>query len=464
MSLSPLVELAKIILTSASKIDEHCTKHKVQLPDMEEPFNPQAEFILLEPSISEYASHIVAAAAQISLLVKPAALSILTIATQVESDVAIETDTAEILREAGPQGLHIKELASRNQTDPEKLARVLRLLATEHIFTEISPDVFANNRLSSVLDTGKRVEEIKASPAEKHDGTSGLVALAGHFSDEVYKSSAFLVNAMKDRSFGISYDTNKTAFNLAFRTDLPIFSYFTSPGNEELLHRFNIGCEGASNLFPPRGVVEGFDWKAYSKGVVVDVGGGIGSQSMVLAKDFPNLSFVVQDLEPVISDASKFWEATLPEAIATGHVILQVHDFFQPQPVKAADIYFLRMILHDWADENCIKILRNLRAAAAPHSKLFIVESVLLYACKDTDSGGAKQSGQAPPPPLLPNYGHANAFAYTVDIQMMVLMNSKERTFQQFRRLLASAGWELQDTVLKPPFKSVHQFLVALPV
>jgi hypothetical protein len=39
-------------------------------------------------------------------------------------------------------------------------ARVLRLLATNHIFIEVSPDVFANNRLSTVLDTGKPVEEL----------------------------------------------------------------------------------------------------------------------------------------------------------------------------------------------------------------------------------------------------------------------------------------------------------------
>ena len=46
------------------------------------------------------------------------------------------------------------------------LARVLRLLATNHIFIEVSPDVFANNRLSSVLDTGKSVEEILARFAQ----------------------------------------------------------------------------------------------------------------------------------------------------------------------------------------------------------------------------------------------------------------------------------------------------------
>ena len=39
-------------------------------------------------------------------------------------------------------------------------ARILRLLATNHVFIEVSPDVFANNRLSTVFDTGKPVEEL----------------------------------------------------------------------------------------------------------------------------------------------------------------------------------------------------------------------------------------------------------------------------------------------------------------
>ena len=75
-------------------------------------------------------------------------------------------------------------------------ARLLRLLATNHIFTEASPDVFANNRLSSALDTGKSVEELLArsvlsllihenelsivSPDSKHIGTSGIPSLIEH--------------------------------------------------------------------------------------------------------------------------------------------------------------------------------------------------------------------------------------------------------------------------------------------
>jgi hypothetical protein len=75
-------------------------------------------------------------------------------------------------------------------------ARILRLLATNYIFTEVSPDVFANNRLSSVLDTGKSVEELLArlvlsllihinelsivSPESKYIGTSGITSLIEH--------------------------------------------------------------------------------------------------------------------------------------------------------------------------------------------------------------------------------------------------------------------------------------------
>ena len=39
--------------------------------------------------------------------------------------------------------------------------------------------------------------------------------------------------------------------------------------------------------------------------VVVDVGGGIGSQAMVLAQSFNHLKFIVQDRKEAIEDAKK---------------------------------------------------------------------------------------------------------------------------------------------------------------
>jgi hypothetical protein len=88
------------------------------------------------------------------------------------------TNVPEILSEAGPKGLHVAEIAKKADTDASKLGlflahccppseiecrhlgRILRLLATVHIFQEVAPDVFANNRTSSVLASGKTLEEI----------------------------------------------------------------------------------------------------------------------------------------------------------------------------------------------------------------------------------------------------------------------------------------------------------------
>lgn len=55
-------------------------------------------------------------------------------------------------------------------------ARILRLLATHHIFKETAPDVFTHNRLSTVLDTGKSVEEVLAEYG-LFDGCSPYIEL-----------------------------------------------------------------------------------------------------------------------------------------------------------------------------------------------------------------------------------------------------------------------------------------------
>ena len=47
------------------------------------------------------------------------------------------------------------------RADLMQIGRVLRYLATNHIFRETAPNVFANNMVSSLLDTGKDYQEIE---------------------------------------------------------------------------------------------------------------------------------------------------------------------------------------------------------------------------------------------------------------------------------------------------------------
>lgn len=48
------------------------------------------------------------------------------------------------------------------------------------------------------------------------------------------------------------------------------------------------------------------------------------------------------------------------------------YDFFAPQPVKGAELYLYRWILHDWPDKYCIKILQALRPALKHGAKVLI--------------------------------------------------------------------------------------------
>jgi hypothetical protein len=49
----------------------------------------------------------------------------------------------------------------------------------------------------------------------------------------------------------------------------------------------------------------GFPWNSLPDGAkIVDVGGGIGTMSMIIANEYPKFQYVVQDLPHVISNAA----------------------------------------------------------------------------------------------------------------------------------------------------------------
>ncbi|KAF7349725.1 hypothetical protein MSAN_01699300 [Mycena sanguinolenta] len=123
-----------------------------------------------------------------------------------------EVNVVEVLREAGPDGLHAKEIAAPSKTDPLFLARILRLLATHNIFREVTPSVFANNRISSVLDKGKSSKMLFENRDERLTGTSGFAAYVEIFTDHNMKSVAMLADTMLHPKEG------ELGFNRAYGT------------------------------------------------------------------------------------------------------------------------------------------------------------------------------------------------------------------------------------------------------
>lgn len=149
---------------------------------------------------------------------------------------------------------------------------------------------------------------------------------------------------------------------------------------------------------------------AGNKPLLVDVGGGLGHDLIALKKKFPNLpgKLIVQDL-PVVIDNVK----DLPSGIEA-----MQHDFFMPQPVKDAKAYYLRAVLHDWPEKQAREILKNIRAAMNEDSILLIHEMAL-------------------PESNVPLY------PAMLDLTMMALFSSLDRTPTQFKELLDSTGFKL---------------------
>lgn len=63
---------------------------------------------------------------------------------------------------------------------------------------------------------------------------------------------------------------------------------------------------------------------------------------------YPQLKFVVQDrMENVKQGETEICPREAPEAILSGRVTFMVHDFFQENPVKGADMYWQSGVLED---------------------------------------------------------------------------------------------------------------------
>ncbi|KAJ4288375.1 hypothetical protein N0V90_011609 [Kalmusia sp. IMI 367209] len=116
-----------------------------------------------------------------------------------------------------------------------------------------------------------------------------------------------------------------------------------------------------------------FDWAGLPDGAtVVDVGGAQGHASIDLARRFPGINFIVQDIAEVIHKAQDKVPGDVSERVR-----LFAHDMFTAQTKDGADVYLLRYVLHDWPDKYCIRILENIIPVLKKGSKMVVHDHVL---------------------------------------------------------------------------------------
>ena len=80
---------------------------------------------------------------------------------------------------------------------------------------------------------------------------------------------------------------------------------------------------------------------------------------------------VIQDL-PIVIEAGRKGLTECQDQIT-----FMEHDFFAEQPIKAANVYLLRQILHDWSDKYATKILKAIVPAMNEDSTIIIMENFL---------------------------------------------------------------------------------------
>ncbi|KAG8900082.1 hypothetical protein FRC00_014601 [Tulasnella sp. 408] len=354
---------------------------------------------------------------------------------------------AEIVSESTGRGgrMSSKEIEERCGLPAGKVSRLLRFLAGRGIFEEVAPDVWMHTEASRLMDSGLPYEEIVRDPIHRFAKSTPSSAWISHVVDHCGKAAVSMVTAFREDKYKKSYDVSETPFQKIYGTDASFWQWLEQEGrvlNVAKAFELNNTLSFDYGAYPWKSLPENF--------TIVDVGGGVGSaMAAILPFMSTGTKAIVQELSHSVLERGKtFWGERDPAALSEEKVVLQHHNFFQPQPVKGAAVYFMRFVLHDWSDEKCIEILRHLHNAANEESRLLIEDVVVSHACHDLGSmkdDAVEGAYPVPiPKPLPANGGRAVEFEAGLDMVMMNVLNGAERTYEQFRQIAEKAGWKPQ--------------------
>ncbi|KAJ7637170.1 S-adenosyl-L-methionine-dependent methyltransferase [Roridomyces roridus] len=367
-------------------------------------------------------------------------------------NAALKFKIPDILQDK-PLGMHITEIAKICGTEPSKLARILRLLSAKHCFREVEKDVFANNRLSVQLLTSNPLHSLGLHMT--FDSTGGATKLA---------------ETLADPEWGPSFVPVHSAWNKFTGQPLAMFDYWASTLElQQQGEGFGIGMIGWGTTIEAATVVHAYPWEALGPGATVcDLGGGVGAMAMELARAHPNLKLKLQDLpDRMVQAETVVWPAECPEAIKGNRIEFKAVDFFAESPIAGCDVYYLKNVLHAFPTAECLTILKGIRKVMKPGSRVLIrtfslssfewslnlpVKTNIPYRLLPPAVLNLQDRQLKPAPaPLLSNYGEGRIRQYRLDVNLMVLVNGRERTLDEYIELGEQAGlrflkvWEFGD-------------------
>jgi hypothetical protein len=245
-------------------------------------------------------------------------------------------------------------IAAKVGVPESDIQRIIRTAITHRIFAEPSKRVITHTAISKAIAT-----------------TPLLYSWLGLVTEEIWPASTRIVDAIE--KWPGSEEPNETGYNL-FSNQFD--TYFDGLKKDPKRGRRFADCMTffhAGAKWERDGLIRFYDWESVisdGSGLVVELGGSKGDMCIDLARHYPRIRCISQDLPDVVSGVE------VPEDVK-GRVEVVAHDFFTEQSVKGADVYLFRWIFHDWSDKYAVRILRNLMPALKNGARVVIGEVCL---------------------------------------------------------------------------------------
>ncbi|OBA57471.1 hydroxyneurosporene methyltransferase [Mycobacterium sp. 1100029.7] len=206
----------------------------------------------------------------------------------------------------------------------------------------------------------------------------------------------------------------------------PIFEYLQD--EPEFAEIFNDAMTSGSEL-AVAALTAAYDFSCYD--TIVDVGGGHGRLLAAVLEVTPQARGVLFDLPAVVAGAP----AVLSERHVQDRVKIVPGSFFEAIH-EGGDAYVLKNVIHDWPDDEAVRILRNVRNAADPGKHVLLLEFV------------------------IPDHDREFPGKWA-DLEMLLIAGARERSAAEYEQLLSSAGFRMTRVVATAsPFSVVEAVAV----
>lgn len=297
--------------------------------------------------------------------------------------------------------LSAEQLASAVNADADAVSRLMRALITRGIFRQRDDGRY---ELTPLADTLRSDSDVSLNAWARFMGSPRHREHWSHLPDAI-RSGRAVVPALRGK---------------------PFFEYVVD--EPEFGEIFNGAMTSVSEL-AITGLIAGYDFSPYA--TIVDVGGGHGRLLAAILGATANSRGILFDLSHVVVGAS----AVLEEHRVADRVRIAEGSFFDAVP-DGGDAYILKQVIHDWVDDDAVRILGNVREAAARGKKVLLVEAV------------------------IPEHNREFPGKW-VDLEMLLVAAARERTAAEYGELLKRAGFDMTRIVeTAGPFSIVEAIAI----